>query len=360
MGHLLLKRLLNMQRERRRRRALAPDESVPSLEKQKGSSYQLDENPRGSKRMRCSGPDLPEEIWQHIHSLMPMRDAARAACLSSAFLHSWRSRPKLTFSIDTVGFGESRTDFIRRIDCIMKKHSGIGVKALTIQFNGFFRAKACSYLESWLQIVVTPRIEELIIVMFSPRGKSYYNFPCSLLCDEGGSSIQHLHLCCCYFRPPAELGCFRSLMRLQLKHVKITGDGLGWLLSASFALEQLELKYCNQIKHIKIPSVLQRLSYIEVSECLRLQVIENKAPNLHSLDIFGLGYSPIQLSFGESSAVKNLSMDCSIVLCHAFAELPSIFPNLETLTIGLLGEMVNTPMVPNTFLPSQVLVHNSF
>uniref|UniRef100_A0A0D9XFI7 F-box domain-containing protein n=1 Tax=Leersia perrieri TaxID=77586 RepID=A0A0D9XFI7_9ORYZ len=351
MGYLQLKRLLTMQRESRcHRQALAPDESAASSEKRKGSSYQQDDNPHGSKRMRYSQLDLPEEIWQHIHSLMPMRDAARAACLSSAFLHSWRSHPKLTFSIETLGFVDDTTDFIKRIDCVMKKHLGIGVKALTIQFNQLFRTKACSYLESWLQIAVTPRIEELTIDMFSPRGKSYYNFPCSLLSDESGSSIQHLHLCCCYFCPPADFGCFQSLTKIYLKHVKITGDGLGSLLSTSFALERLELEYCNQIEHIKIPSEVQRLSYIEVSECLRLQVIENKAPNVDSLDIFGQGYCPIQLSFGESSLVKNLSMDCSSALCHAFAELPSIFPNLETLIIDYLDEMFNTPMVPNMFL----------
>jgi hypothetical protein len=38
-----------------------------------------------------------QDIWRHIHSLMPMRDAAQAACVSHAFLRSWRCHPNLTF-----------------------------------------------------------------------------------------------------------------------------------------------------------------------------------------------------------------------------------------------------------------------
>ncbi|KAF2915651.1 F-box/FBD/LRR-repeat protein At3g26920 isoform X3 [Oryza sativa Japonica Group] len=318
LGYVLLKRLQRERRRRRRRHALVPvvaDESIASPEKRKGSCYQQDDSPRSSKKMRYSGPDLPEEMWQHIHSLMPMKDAARVACLSSAFLYSWRNRPKLSFSTETMGIVEGTTDFIRKIDRVMKKHSGIGVKALTIEFNGLFSTKARSYLERWLQIAVTPRIEELSLSM--SKGKSYYDFPCSLLSDGSGSSIRLLDLYRCTFRPTAEIGCFQSLTRLHLEY---------------------------------LPCVLQRLTYVEVRGCSRLRVIENKAPNLHSLHIFYQPYHPIKLSFGESSLVKNLRIGYSSVLDHACAELPYIFPNLETLTIGLLGEMVNTPMVPNTFL----------
>ncbi|EEE70030.1 hypothetical protein OsJ_29978 [Oryza sativa Japonica Group] len=236
-----------------------------------------------------------------------------------------------------MGIVEGTTDFIRKIDRVMEKHSGIGVKALTIEFNGLFSTKARSYLERWLQIAVTPRIEELSLSM--SKGKAYYDFPCSLLSDGSGSSIRLLDLYCCTFHPTAEIGCFQSLTRLHLEYVRITGDELGCVFSASFALEWLKLRLCRHIKYMKLPCVLQRLTYVEVRGCSRLRVIENKAPNLHSLHIFYQAYHPIQLSFGESSLVKNLSIGYSSVLNHACAELPYIFPNLETLTIRSLGEV---------------------
>jgi len=65
-----------------------------------------------------------KEIWQHIHSLMPLRDAARAASVSHAFLHSWRHRPNLTFSFQTVYSIICASDFTKTIDHIMKKTLG--------------------------------------------------------------------------------------------------------------------------------------------------------------------------------------------------------------------------------------------
>uniref|UniRef100_A0A0E0LMS8 F-box domain-containing protein n=1 Tax=Oryza punctata TaxID=4537 RepID=A0A0E0LMS8_ORYPU len=52
---------------------------------------------------------LPEDIQYHIHALLPMRDAARAACLSCGFLSSWRFYPKLIFNTRTLGINEDRS-----------------------------------------------------------------------------------------------------------------------------------------------------------------------------------------------------------------------------------------------------------
>jgi hypothetical protein len=79
-----------------------------------------------------------QNILYHIHSLLPLRDAARAACVSHAFLNSWRCRPNLNFSKDTLGlganqYGEDTTttkEFIRNVDHILKRHSCIGLKTL--------------------------------------------------------------------------------------------------------------------------------------------------------------------------------------------------------------------------------------
>ncbi|KAJ1257005.1 hypothetical protein BS78_K237800 [Paspalum vaginatum] len=46
---------------------------------------------------------LPEDMLHQIHALMPMRDAAQAACVSRAFLRSWRCYPKLILSVDSLG-----------------------------------------------------------------------------------------------------------------------------------------------------------------------------------------------------------------------------------------------------------------
>uniref|UniRef100_A0A0E0QTH2 At1g61320/AtMIF1 LRR domain-containing protein n=1 Tax=Oryza rufipogon TaxID=4529 RepID=A0A0E0QTH2_ORYRU len=211
---------------------------------------------------------------------MSFKDAARAACVSRAFRHSWRCHPNLICCIGILG-----SDFINKFDRIMKNHSGIGIKS--------------------------------------------YSFPCSLLADGRASSMRHLYLGNCGFHPTINLD-LRNLTRLHLINVHITGDELGCLLSNSHCLEQLELMYCNGIICLKIPSLLQCLSHLEVFDCRILQV---------------------QLLLGESLRMKRLSLHYPDAMYYAHAKLPSNAPNLETLTLECsTDKMVDTPILPSKFL----------
>ncbi|CAL4904610.1 unnamed protein product [Urochloa decumbens] len=295
-----------------------------------------DDPTEGDEVEMHSGPSLPEDILCHIHSFMPMRDAARAACVSHAFLRSWRCHSNLNFSKETLGLNENACGkdapgrvFYSKVDHILKKHSGIGLKKLKILIDSDYSAKDSRYLNSWLRIAVAPGIEELTLILV-PFGAKY-NFPCSLLSDGSGDSIQYLHLARCSFRPTATLGGLRSLTRLHLCLVRITGDELVCFLTHSPALERLELRSCDKIVCLKVPRLLQRLNYLEVSGCAKLKVIENEAPNVSSF-AFGGGNS-VQLSLGETLQMKSLSMSRCGSIFYARAELPSSMPNLEALTV---------------------------
>lgn len=97
---------------------------------------------------------------------------------------------------------------------------------------------------------------------------------------------------------------------------------------------------------MKIP-YLQRLSHLKVSQCCMLQVIESKAPNISSFHFDG---EQVQLLLGEALQVHKIFISHSDVLVYARTMLPSSTPNLETLTICSLGEMVSIPMLPSKFL----------
>ena len=123
-----------------------------------------------------------QDIWRHIHYLMPLRDAARAACLSRAFLRSWRSHPNLTLNWDVLS-SETHThrgSFSYKIDFILRNHSGC-LKVLDLNLEDI----SCRYLDNWLGDAVTPGIEELTL---SPYRRKY-NVPCSFLSDRVRNSI---------------------------------------------------------------------------------------------------------------------------------------------------------------------------
>ena len=221
-----------------------------------------------------------------------------------------------------------RREYNNNIDQILANHRGTDVKALELDFYGPYNTKSYNRLNSWLQIAVTPGIEKLTVLLLSDKSK--HNFPCSLLSDRSGNTIRYLSLDHCALRPTVNL-VMRCLIELELYEVRTTGDELGRLISNSVALEKLKLTYCYDIIRLEIPCLLQRLSYLEVFECLSLQVIENKAPNISSFDYSG---RQVQLSLGESLQVmKKLKLFHRCVISYAINKLPSNVPILETLTL---------------------------
>uniref|UniRef100_A0A0D3H8L2 Uncharacterized protein n=1 Tax=Oryza barthii TaxID=65489 RepID=A0A0D3H8L2_9ORYZ len=329
---------------RRRRRNRHRYRSIAKLGKRKFSPSQQDDDSQGAKRMKNSGMLLSKDIWRRIHCLMPMRDAARVACVSRAFLNSWLCYPNLTFNKDTLGLDEHvcETDFISKVDHILKRHSGTCVKTFKLEVP--YELDVCDHVDRWLQFAITPAIEELTLTLYGTAQK--YNFPCSLLSDGMADSIRILDLGHCAFCPTIEPGSWRRLKRLCLSFVRITEDDLGCLLLNSLALEGMELRHCDEIVSLKIPCTLQQLSYITVSECSRVRVIENKAPNVSSFYFTG---NKVKLSLGEWLQVKKLNMRSSRIVRYARATLPSMMPNVETLSIGSLREVFNTPMLPTKF-----------
>ncbi|XBI89578.1 hypothetical protein VPH35_027365 [Triticum aestivum] len=294
------------------------------------------------------GPEvsLPEDIIWKIHALMPIQDAARAACLSHDFLHSWRCYPKLIF--DMRALGKQTRDFINIVDHIMRNHSGVGVKTFKLQTRDEFTVHP-SYLDRWLQVAITPGIKEFTLGL-PINSKLKYNFPGSLLSPEAAHSIQYFHITSCAFHSVGKVGRLSGLKTLCLHDVGITGEELYLLLSNSFLLEHLDLESCYDIHCLKIPHFWSKLNILEVQCCKMLQMIECSAPNLSTFNYDG---PLIHISLGGSLQVKKMQMTCAIVpnlLHYASAKLLSIAPNVQTLFLHSLYETVNTPVVLGKFL----------
>ncbi|KAL6658767.1 hypothetical protein ACP70R_002807 [Stipagrostis hirtigluma subsp. patula] len=337
MGQLELQREL----QRCRRQIVARNASIATADKREATTFKRagDGDSQHCETLRCSIPDLPEAIWHHIHSLMPMHDAARAACLSRTFLYSWRCHPNLTLDWDTLGRAHAEK-FNIRIDTILRNHSGIGLKILKLHL--FDDQITVPYVDSWLQIALTPGIKELDLALYET-----YNFPCLHLSDGVRNSIRCIRLKSCAFHPTVELGPLRCLTSLYLSSVCITGDELESLLSNSLALVLLDLFLCADIFFLRIPCTLQQFSSLRVMACRKLKVIESKAPNLSYIFLSG---SEIKFPLGEASQMKKLGLSKKNILYYARAALPSIMPNLETLKLTSENEVVNTPMLPIKFL----------
>ncbi|VAI33676.1 unnamed protein product [Triticum turgidum subsp. durum] len=209
--------------------------------------------------------------------------------------------------------------------------------------------------QSWFQAAVTPGIEELTIELSSKSGR-YYNFPWSLLANESGNSIRYLNLARCAFSPTDEL-CFKSLSRLELSDVAITGDQLGSILHNSFALQRMQLKFCNKIICLKIPFHLQQLRYLDVFDGgSLLRVIEVEAPNLSNFQF--MGHRKVHLSFGVGLQFKKFDLYFPGAISYVCADFLSSLRYVEDLSLGSRCEvyakslviMIDTPVLHSKFL----------
>uniref|UniRef100_I1QQ86 At1g61320/AtMIF1 LRR domain-containing protein n=1 Tax=Oryza glaberrima TaxID=4538 RepID=I1QQ86_ORYGL len=231
---------------------------------------------------------------------MSFKDAARAACVSRAFHHSWRCHPNLICCIGILG-----SDFINKFDRIMKNHSGIGIKSVKFQYNSFYNTRRSTsishHFDSWHQIAITPWIEELTISLSLSSFNMEYSFPCSLLADGRASSMRHLYLGNCGFHPTINLD-LRNLTRLHL---------------------------------------INCLSHLEVFDCRILQVVENKAPNLCSFDFGGRQMVDTPILPSKFLHLKCLTIDHTIISSSpAYNYLYLVYfldacPSLETFLLGI-------------------------
>ncbi|XP_044395079.1 uncharacterized protein [Triticum aestivum] len=248
-----------------------------------------DDNYHDGKIREYSGTVLPEDIWCHIHSLMTPRDAARAACVSRAFRRSWRCYyPNLIFNSKTIGLSRDGMYFTRKVDQVLEKHSGIGVKTFEIDCSCCDKLKGYEYLHRWLQKVVTPGIEKLTLVM--PENEPV-NFPCPVLSNGNGSSIW------APFRvPSSQLCCVGAVETQEMLPDNLPKD--------TFPAAATQLPAGDRVEFL----------------------------------------------LGESLRLKKLDVLCYPFLRYALDELPSIAPNLETLSI--YSWVVNTTL---TLSPSKFL-----
>ena len=77
---------------------------------------------------------------------------------------------KLTFTMKTMGLKRNARrrrdiarDFTSTVDHILKSHSGFGLKGLKLDVPYYCNVK--SYMNSWLNIAITPGIEEVSLMV---------------------------------------------------------------------------------------------------------------------------------------------------------------------------------------------------
>ncbi|CAL1365940.1 unnamed protein product [Linum trigynum] len=170
---------------------------------------------------------LPENVMHTILTLLPIKDAARTAILSSTWRRHWRSIPQLVFDED--GFAARRIDgsliapnkLILNIYKSLLVHDGpiakfvLAVPVLT----------PCNEIDHIVLHLCSRGVQELTLV-FSREAITnlYYKLPSSLFSSTAALHLNRLKLGCCLFAVPPWFVGFSKLTDLELCRVSLQSD----------------------------------------------------------------------------------------------------------------------------------------
>ncbi|KAM3368591.1 hypothetical protein ACQJBY_016848 [Aegilops geniculata] len=294
------------------------------------------------KRKRPSSQlsDLPMDILCHIISLLPLKEAVRTSILSKHWRYVWCSRTNLEFSFRSVMRRSYKVgpfvlhpiqEVIKRIDAVLKQHSGVGVEKMEVDFS--LNEEHASHIDRWLNFAITAKTKQLILNFTSVHPTMEpYKFPLQLFDATKSSIFQSLTLGSVSLNKPANFKAFLNLKKLMLMYVNITDEELQLLLSNCNVLEFLGVARCRMLTTIKTPQFSDHFKHLRVFHFPLVQEIKLN----YGLTTLEYKYKGPSIPIAPPVTLTNLSIESSDV-CSALAyistELPSTLRRLEMLSL---------------------------
>ncbi|XP_051226354.1 F-box/FBD/LRR-repeat protein At5g22660-like [Lolium perenne] len=213
---------------------------------------------------------LPDVLLGNIVSRLPVKDAARTAALSRRWRGVWRSTPLVLVDADLpVASAVSR---------VLAEHPG---PFHYIHFtSNYTEDESHGLLTSWLQILVSKGIQELVLVN-GHRSPLDLDLPTTFL---GMSTLTRLYLGrwkfpCTAGRPRAT--CFPNLCELELYKVLVESRDLDFILDRSPVLETLRLQ--GNLLKLRLRLVSQSLRSVQLMLSSFEEIFVVNAPRLEKL-----------------------------------------------------------------------------
>lgn len=227
-----------------------------------------------------------------------------------------------------------RTRFIRAVNSVLRQLRSSSLQKCVIKFG--LRKRHTYHIDRWVHFGAASKAKHIVFDLSpGPKGSTdtdgLYTFPVDIFNASGGSYVRSLHLGFVLLAPPSDSCGFKSLKKLSLHNVGITGE-LDCLLLECAVLEWLSITCCRLVG-LSINQQLGRLLFLRVQYC-KLQKLNIQAPNLSTLE-FADDIIPIIL--GESVRISNATIELfSLFDCfgYVFSELVKTFSHVQFLSIN--------------------------
>lgn len=181
-----------------------------------------------------------------------LKEAAATSVLSSRWSDLWRHSPKLRFDTNTTA---------GVVDSVLESHKALSLNRFSISCH--VDKSAHSRVAKWLDFVFSRQVETLKL---------------DLLCDQPFDRLEFSEL---LRESRVSMLFFRSLKRLCLEHLKLSGEDVGIFLSNCPSLTHLTINSANFTSDVEIRGTGDLgLRYLDLLYCWSGNSIKINAPNL--------------------------------------------------------------------------------
>ncbi|XP_059308696.1 F-box/FBD/LRR-repeat protein At1g13570-like [Lycium ferocissimum] len=273
---------------------------------------------------------LPRNVVDRILELLPVHDAARTCVLSKKWRDIWTTLPYLV--LDNLFCkkltAKSQAVFRKIVDDILLQHIGNTVKFVLDVSEVHLSSYAD--INRWMRYVTRNGVKELSLNMSDNR---IYKLPSYIY---NCSTLTHLQLFNCVFKPPNSFLGFQNLTNLHMERITFAPTAEFCVINVPLLVE-LALMFCCGAQYLKIVSPQLKNLGVHKGHYLIL----NCFMNCKNLSMLGIELEKV---------VDNLKHDeISTLEKFLFS-----FPSLEQLYLGsFVLELLNANIVLDE-LPSKL------
>ncbi|KAK3161198.1 hypothetical protein QOZ80_1BG0073740 [Eleusine coracana subsp. coracana] len=286
---------------------------------------------------------LPDQVLHGIISLLPAKDAARTAALSSRWRPLWRSAPLVVVD-DHLVSGEARflspdaqsSIIVSAVTRILEAHPG---PFCYVDISWAAMDEHRAELARWIYLLAVKGVEELVLV----------NRPCPFDLPLPSAifslaSVSRLLLGVWKFPDTAALprgAAFPHLLELCLCYLAIEDRDLDFILARSPVLESLVI-YSSQMQ-LNLRIIISSLQCVQLCLCYVHELAMVNAPCLERLFL----WETVRREDGDRG-------NSTIKFGHApnLRVLGFLMPGIDVLVIGNTVIKVGTKSDSNTVVPS--------
>ncbi|KAL6509824.1 hypothetical protein OROGR_022312 [Orobanche gracilis] len=277
---------------------------------------------------------LPDSIIGNILSFLQFKTAVSTSVLRSRWPNSWKHTTDLDFNSYRIKLGRcatremqmemrmmqkrglwdaERCEYIQLVNSVISSHKAPSLKRFAISF--YVDQSAKCIVAKWLQFAFSKGVE-ILVLDFKCTAAHY-----KVSLEE---SLRESGLC----SSPQTLILFKSLKRLCLRHVKVSGEAVKIFLRNCPFLELLTI-FLSLLSRIEVCGATLMLKHLEVCASDACKSLRVSAPNLTRLKLTGevgrlfLESVPklVDVEFGSRKASIDYAQDVASALFRLSSQL---------------------------------------